>query len=142
VSGSAFHGDARRFEVATSCTPLLAGLSTSLQLLEAEGNAESRLERITARSRQLWSGLQAIPGLRPLLQVSPPAGLVSFQLDGSDGLIGTEGAALVRRLGEQGIWLRTLDDPPCVRACTHLTTTAAEVDLLLDTLTTLSAGTC
>jgi L-cysteine/cystine lyase len=140
VSGSAFHGDARRFEVATSCTPLLAGLSTSLQLLEAEGNAESRLEMISARSRQLWSGLQEIAGLRPLLEVPPPAGLVSFQLDGTGGLDGTAGAALVRRLGEQGIWLRTLDDPPCVRACTHLTTTATEVDLLLDTLPALTAG--
>jgi L-cysteine/cystine lyase len=140
VSGSAFHGDARRFEVATSCTPLLAGLSTSLQLLEAEGSAESRLEMISARSRQLWSGLQEIAGLRPLLTVPPPAGLVSFQLDGSGGLDGTAGAALVRRLGERGIWLRTLDDPPCVRACTHLTTTAAEVDLLLDTLPALTGG--
>jgi L-cysteine/cystine lyase len=140
-AGGAFHADARRFEVATSCTPLLAGLDTSLQLLEAEGNAASRLERIRAGSCQLWSGLQEIAGLRPLLEVPPPAGLVSFQLEGADGLDGSGEAALVRRLGERGIWLRTLDDPPCVRACTHLTTTAAEVDLLLDTLTTLSAGT-
>jgi L-cysteine/cystine lyase len=132
---SAFHADARRFEVATSCLPLFAGLATSLQLLEAEGNAEQRLAMIRARSRQLWSGLQAMEGIHPLLEVPPPAGLVSFQLDGDRGLSGSDtGAALVRRLGEQGIWLRTLDDPPCVRACTHITTTTAEVDLLLETL--------
>ncbi|HYP02972.1 MAG TPA: aminotransferase class V-fold PLP-dependent enzyme [Cyanobium sp.] len=134
LPGSAFHGDARRFEVATSCTPLFAGLDTSLQLLEAEGDAQGRLAAIRARSIQLWSGLQGIASLEPLLEIPPPAGLVSFQVTGSDG------AALVRRLGEQGIWLRTLDDPPCVRACTHLTTTAAEVDLLLETLPALSAG--
>jgi L-cysteine/cystine lyase len=128
IPGSGFHGDARRFEVATSCTPLFAGLATSLELLEAEGDAEQRLAAIRARSSQLWSGLQGIEGIHPLLEVPPPAGLVSFQLDGADGV------ALVRCLGKQGIWLRTLDEPPCVRACTHLTTTAAEVDLLLGTL--------
>ena len=32
-----FHHDSRRFEVATSCVPLLAGLRHSLQLLESEG---------------------------------------------------------------------------------------------------------
>jgi L-cysteine/cystine lyase len=140
IAGSGFHGDARRFEVATSCLPLFAGLATSLQLLEAEGNAEQRLALIRARSHQLWNGLQAIEGIRPLLEVPPPAGLVSFQLDGNRGLDGTAGAALVRRLGEQGIWLRTLEDPPCVRACTHITTTTAEVDRLLETLPALMAG--
>jgi len=42
-SGTGFHSDARRFEVATSCTPLFAGLETSLQLPEAEGKAPVRL---------------------------------------------------------------------------------------------------
>jgi L-cysteine/cystine lyase len=134
LSGSAFHGDARRFEVATSCLPLFAGLATSLQLLEAEGDAEQRLAAIRTRSSQLWSGLQGIDGIHPLLVVPPPAGLVSFQLDG------TGGAPLVRRLGERGIWLRTLEDPPCVRACTHITTTATEVDLLLEALRAITAG--
>ena len=32
-----YHHDARRFEVATSCTPLYAGLACSLELLEREG---------------------------------------------------------------------------------------------------------
>jgi len=134
-SGSEFHGDARRFEVATSCTPLFAGLDTSLQLLEAEGDAHQRLAAIRAHSAQLWSGLQLLEGILPLLEVPPPAGLVSFQLTASDG------AALVGSLGERGLWLRTLDDPPCVRACTHLTTTAEEVELLLNTLPAIAAGT-
>jgi L-cysteine/cystine lyase len=140
LPGSEFHGDARRFEVATSCLPLFAGLTTSLQLLEAEGDTEQRLALIRGRSRQLWTGLQRISGIRPLLEVPPPAGLVSFQLDGSGGLDGTSGTTLVRRLGEQGIWLRTLEDPPCLRACTHITTTTAEVDRLIEMLPTLMAA--
>ena len=129
-----FHGDARRFEVATSCTPLFAGLEQSLQLLEQQGSAEQRLERIRALSLRLWSGLAGIAGLEPLLRVPPPAGLVSFRVSGLDP------AALVARLGERGLWLRTLADPLCVRACTHITTTEDEVDQLLQAMQELLAA--
>ncbi|MFM9110101.1 MAG: aminotransferase class V-fold PLP-dependent enzyme [Prochlorococcaceae cyanobacterium] len=130
---SAFHADARRFEVATSCVPLLAGLNCSLQLLEAEGSAEERSERIRCRSHQLWHGLRTIAGVRTLLEVPPPAGLVSFTIADQAP------PPLVARLGEQGIWLRSLDDPACLRACTHLTTTAAEVEQLLAAVRRLAA---
>ncbi len=131
-AGSGFHADARRFEVATSCIPLMAGLSQSLQLLEAEGSAQERLARIRGASQKVWEGLQAIPGVAALLQVPPPAGLVSFTVEGSPNAGAPE--AVVQALGKQGIWLRTLDDPHCVRACTHITTTAAEIEQLLEAL--------
>ncbi len=127
-AGSSWHGDARRFEVATSCVPLLAGLASSIDLLAAVGSSETRLALIRERSGQLWQGLQAIAGLETLLQEPPPAGLVSFRLTGN-GAPSPE--AVVAQLGKQAIWLRSLDDPHCLRACTHITTTAAEVDLLL-----------
>ncbi len=128
-----FHGDARRFEVATSCTPLFAGLNRSLELLEAEGDALVRLAMIRERSGQLWQGLQRIPGVSTLLQVPPPAGLVSFTMRGPGGEP-LDPATVVDRLGSQGTWLRTLESPACIRACTHLVTTAAEVEQLLDQL--------
>ena len=127
-AGSSWHGDARRFEVATSCVPLLAGLASSMDLLDDAGSAELRLAQIRERSGQVWQGLQQICGCETLLQEPPPAGLVSFTLTGN-GVPSPE--ALVAQLGEQAIWLRSLDDPHCLRACTHITTTAAEVDLLL-----------
>ncbi len=133
-AASAWHGDARRFEVATSCVPLLAGLASSLDLLAAVGSPETRLVQIRERSRQLWQGLQAIPGLDTLLQEPPPAGLVSFRLTGSTAL---SPEAVVAQLGSQAIWLRSLDDPHCLRACTHLTTTAGEVEVLLGALETI-----
>ncbi len=126
--GSAWHTDSRRFEVATSCTPLLAGLHTSLALLESLGSCEQRLSLIQERSSQLWQGLQAIEGITPLLGAAPPAGLVSFTVDGQSP------QAVVQALGKQGLWLRSLDDPACLRACTHVTTSAAEVERLLEAL--------
>ena len=134
-AGSSWHGDARRFEVATSCVPLLAGLASSMDLLDDAGSAEMRLTQIRERSGQVWQGLQQICGCETLLQEPPPAGLVSFRLTGS-GVPSPE--ALVAQLGEQAIWLRSLDDPHCLRACTHITTTAAEVDLLLAGLRSLT----
>ena len=127
-AGSGFHADSRRFEVATSCIPLFAGLNTSLALLDAAGNAEQRLATITGLSQQLWHQLQAVPRAQTLLQAPPPAGLVSFTLEGPTP------EAVVNQLGAQGIWVRSLDDPRCLRACTHITTTAAEITLLIEAL--------
>lgn len=129
---SGFHADARRFEVATSCIPLFAGLDRSLQLLEAEGTAEQRLARIRELAGLVWRGLQRLPGVDTLLQEPPPAGLVSFQRRAA----GDPGRT-VRALGEQGLWIRSLDDPPCLRACTHITTTATEIEGLLAALALL-----
>jgi L-cysteine/cystine lyase len=134
-----YHRDARRFEVATSCTPLFAGLDSSLQLLEAECDANARLAAIRRRSNQLWEGLQQIGGVRTLLEVPPPAGLVSFTLTGAAG-IPLDPAAVVKGLGDRGTWLRTLESPRCVRACTHLVSTADEVERLLIQLLQPSVG--
>jgi L-cysteine/cystine lyase len=131
-AGSSFHSDARRFEVATSCLPLCSGLATSLELLAAAGSAEQRLERIKAGSRLLWQGLQQIPAAQTLLPEPPPAGLVSFTMEGQPT------ASVVERLGAQNIWIRRLDDPDCLRACTHITTTEAELETLLAALRALT----
>jgi L-cysteine/cystine lyase len=125
-----YHRDARRFEVATSCTPLFAGLNRSLQLLEDEGDADARLAAIRERSGQLWQGLRRIPGVRTLLDVAPPAGLVSFTMAAGPGEP-LDPATIVKRLGDRGTWLRTLESPRCVRACTHLVSTSEEVERLL-----------
>jgi L-cysteine/cystine lyase len=136
AAADSFHNDGRRFEVATSCTPLLAGLESSLALLEAEGSDQARLERIQKRSNALWQGLRDLPNARPLLPSAPAAGLVSFKLHRPDGGA-IDPAAVVRTLGAQGIWLRSLPDPACLRACTHLTTTEEEVVRLLQALAEL-----
>ena len=125
-AGSGWHQDGRRFEVATSCAPLGAGLRQSLELLEGCGNAAQREAEICLRSAQLWGGLQAIPGVRTLVEAAPPpSGLVSFVVEGH------QPEQLVNRLADQGFQLRSLGDPHCLRACTHLTTSAGEVEALL-----------
>lgn len=133
-ASSSFHADARRFEVATSCVPLFAGLQCSLELLDREGSTAERLGLIQGLSQRLWLGLQSIKGVQPLLETAPTAGLVSFQVEGHDP------ADVVKQLGAQGIWIRSLDDPHCLRACTHISTTDTEIDQLLGAISDLVAA--
>jgi len=45
---------------------------------------------------------------------------------------------MVSALGQKSIWLRSLEVPVCLRACTHLVTKASEVDQLLSQLNQLA----
>jgi L-cysteine/cystine lyase len=57
---------------------------------------------------------------------------VSFHLEGHST------STVVKELGAQGIWIRRLDDPDCLRACTHITTTSSEIEILLTALRRLA----
>ena len=129
-SSDPFHHDSRRFEVATSCVPLMAGLRCSLDLLDKEGTGDERWDWIQSRSEALWQALNNLDGVTPLLQVPPASGLVSFQLRHD-----APPAEVVRLLGQQGLWIRDLADPSCLRACTHVTTTEAEAEALTTAIT-------
>ena len=119
-----FHHDSRRFEIATSCVPLMAGLRQSLSLLASEASEQQRLEAIQSLSGELWRKLNELPGTTPLLEGEPPAGLVSFQLNDS---CSRSTADIVKILGSKGIWIRNLEEPICLRACTHITTEEREL---------------
>ena len=120
-----FHLDSRRFEIATSCTPLLAGLRSSLDLLDLEGTENKRLLEIQTLSHSLWSNLKCIDNVTPILEGQPPTGLVSFSINNTK--TPTE---IVKELGRNNIWIRDIDDPKCLRACLHITTTAEEISAL------------
>ncbi len=126
LSADPFHLDSRRFEIATSCIPLLAGLRCSLDLLEGEGSDTDRLQRIEQLSAQLWEQLQDIKGVNTILEGPPPAGLVSFSIPQTKSTKG-----VVKMLGEQRLWIRDLEDPVCLRACVHVTSKANEITALV-----------
>ncbi len=127
-----FHHDSRRFEVATSCVPLMAGLRSSLQLLENAGSAQQRRDHIRSLSGKLWQALQGLEAVKPLLDVPPASGLVSFQIIGD-----VSPTEHVKQLGGQGLWIRDLADPSCVRACTHITTTDDDINALVAAISAL-----
>lgn len=106
---------------------------------DRRGDDGQRLRRIQTGSARLWQGLQQWPGVQTLLPEPPLAGLVSFTIRRPGGEP-ADTAALVQQLGDQGYWIRRLDDPDCLRACIHITSTDAEIDALLAAIGALSPG--
>ena len=120
-----FYQDARRYEIATSCVPLLAGLRCSIDLLEKEVPIQARLNKIKQLSLKLWEHLNEIQNIQTIIQGSPPSGLISFSL-----LDKTPAKSLVKALGKEELWIRVLEDPTWLRACIHITSKEEEISTL------------
>ena len=127
VNNSApFHSDGRRFEIATTCIPLLAGLRSSLTMLRNEGPESERLCKIKNLSSILWKKLNHFKNIELILKSPPPSGIVSFSING----INTP-EEVVTYLGQKKLWIRVLEDPKWLRACVHITTDLNEIDKLV-----------
>ena len=127
-----FHQDSRKFEIATSCIPLLAGLRCSLNLLDLEGNIEQRFKTIQGYSEELWSKLSLLNHVDMILQKPPSSGLISFKIQST-----LSPKEIVSKLGNESIWIRALESPDCLRACVHITTTKEEINRLIYELESL-----
>jgi len=119
--------DAKRYEVATSAYPLYAGLRHAINLHHQWGTPIKRYQQICKNSQYLWEKLSEIPQIQCLRTAPPEAGLVSFQLNTIKSH-----QSLVNHLESKGIFLRTLLDPNCVRACVHYLTLPSEIDQLIE----------
>ncbi|MEG4861388.1 aminotransferase class V-fold PLP-dependent enzyme [Microcoleus sp. K1-B6] len=116
----------QRYEIATSAYPLYAGLRSAIALQHEWGTIEERYAEICRLSKYLWERLSELPHVECLRTSAPEAGLVSFRLTN-----GMPHKKLVDLLEKQGIMVRTILNPDCVRACVHYFTTEAEIDKLV-----------
>ncbi|NJK34971.1 MAG: aminotransferase class V-fold PLP-dependent enzyme [Oscillatoriales cyanobacterium SM2_2_1] len=115
-----------KFEVASSCYPLLAGLRTALDLQRQLGTAQERYDRLTKLSQWLWQHLHELPHIRPIRQTPPPTGLVSFEV------VGAAPNALMQRLETQErLLIRALPHPLCLRASIHAAVLESELEHLV-----------
>jgi L-cysteine/cystine lyase len=131
----------QRFEVATSNYALLAGLRNAIARQNQWGSAAERYQRLVALAQRLWTHLQDLPNIRTVRQTPPNSGLVSFWILDNGEPSPPWHKRLVDDLETQGMYLRTLQAPNCVRACTHYLTLESEVDELVERLkTTLQSG--
>jgi Selenocysteine lyase len=121
--------DGKRYEVATSAYPLYAAFRQAISLHHQWGTATERYQQICQNSQYLWQKLSEIPQIQCLKTSPPEAGLVSFQLTKVKSH-----KSLVDYLENRGIFLRTLLDPNCVRACVHYFTSPSEIDQLIETI--------
>ena len=117
--------DARKFEIATSCIPLLAGLRNSLDLLDKDSHKKDKNEHIKRLSKKLWDELNQLKEIELVLDKKYLNGIVSFNVENIE-----DKDEFVKKLGEKKIWIRVLEDPKWFRACIHQITSEAEIDLL------------
>lgn len=123
---------AQRYEIATSAYPLYAGLRSAIALQHEWGTIEERYAEICRLSKYLWESLSELSHVECLRNSAPEAGLVSFRLTN-----GMPHKKLVDLLEKQGIMVRTILNPDCVRACVHYFTTEAEIDKLVGAIAIL-----
>jgi len=122
------HG--QRYEIATSAYPLYAGLRESLNIHNRWGTDENRYQRILSLSRHLWQQLQTLPTVRCVQNQSPQSGLVSLQLLSQQPSTVSH-AELVQVLEDQGILIRAIPNPNCVRVSIHYFTLESEINTLV-----------
>jgi L-cysteine/cystine lyase len=118
----------KRYEVATAAIPLYPGLRKAIATHQAFGSAAERYQLMCDRSHALWTKLQTLSQVKMLRQTPPASGLVAFQCNHG------QHRQLVATLERQGIFIRLLLDPNCVRACTHYFTLDREIDQLVEAI--------
>ena len=119
--------DARKFEIATSCIPLLAGLRTSLSLLEIDKFSDKREASIINMSNKLWLSLKELKLVNLILNYPLSNGIVSFDIEKP-----IDKDRFINKLGKKDIWIRVVEDPKWFRACIHQMTTNNDINLLVD----------
>ncbi|MGL5082830.1 MAG: aminotransferase class V-fold PLP-dependent enzyme [Microcoleaceae cyanobacterium] len=127
--------DGQRYEIATSAYPLYAGLREAIALHHDWGTATARYHQICQLSGWLWQQLSQIPHVTCLRTAPPEAGLVSFQL-----INGISHSEAVRALETQGIYVRTILHPACIRACVHYFTEVFELERLVKAISDLKSA--
>ena len=122
-----FHNDARKFEIATSCIPLLSGLRQSISLIEQDCKGLKKQNLITSMSNKLWNHLNEIDDINLIMNGPLENGIVSFDIKKID-----DKNNFINKLGLKNIWIRVIEDPKWFRVCIHQMTTEDEIELLVD----------
>jgi L-cysteine/cystine lyase len=122
----------QRFEVATLPSELFFGLAQSLKLHRSFGSGEERYARILELAKQLWLGLQEIPGLEPIGSEVPASGLVCWRAQSLTSP--QELNRVVQTLESQKVYVRVIPKPLCFRASVHYFNEPWEIEKLLGIL--------
>lgn len=123
-----------KFEVATGPFPLLAGLRTAIEGHRQWGDPQERYQQILTNVRNFRTKLSELSFVTVLSPQVAPSGLVSFMLH---GLSHTE---VCVKLEAEGIILRTIPLPDCLRASIHYLTEESDMDALVQTLAKLKSS--
>ncbi|MEM7050086.1 MAG: aminotransferase class V-fold PLP-dependent enzyme [Acidobacteriota bacterium] len=113
--------DGRRFEVGSSSLPLLAGLAAALTVHGQWGSAAERAAAGRGKAAELARWLTSLAGVELLTPV-PETGIVALRCP--------RPRQVVADLEAQGILVREMASPHCLRVCTHYLTSGRDLERL------------
>ena len=116
-----FRDDAQRFELGTTAVSQYAALTEAIETATAVG-----IDTVEARIAELADRLRDGLGASLLSPEDARSGLVTFAADDPE--------AVVDRLSEEGVQIRSLPEPDACRVSVHAYNTAEDIDRLLEIL--------
>jgi len=119
---------AERFEVGGVNMPAIAGQVASLTWIRESVGYEWAYRRIAELGQYAWHALSGLPGVRVITPRERMAGLVSFTVEGF------EPPALVTKLWERNIIIRSIPHPPCLRLSAGFYNTEEDIDRLVEAI--------
>jgi L-cysteine/cystine lyase len=127
----AFRPDAGRWDAGSFETPVLAGIAAAIEWVESlEGGRRGWTELTAANAARARERLASQPGVSVADPGDDGGPLIALTVDSQE-----DTAALVGRLGDQGILIRYIPNTPYLRVSVGAWTTDAEVDRLAEALT-------
>ncbi len=117
---------AGRFEIGGVNMPKIAGLRASLSWIRETVGWDWAFDRIAELGAYAARNLAAIDGVTVVTPAGRMTGLVSFSVEGN------KPSALVDRLWERGVIIRSIPDPRCVRMSTGFYNTEDDINRMLE----------
>ncbi|MDA8217702.1 MAG: aminotransferase class V-fold PLP-dependent enzyme [Dehalococcoidales bacterium] len=119
------HAGARRFEVGARHSPSIAGQASSIEWMRDQVGLPWAHERIRQIAASVREQLAAIAGVK-ILTPSNAAGLLCYSVAGADV------EAMTKRLVAQGVVVRSVREPSCIRASLGFFNTEQDVERLAE----------
>ena len=128
---------ARQYEMGSPASVLYLGVGASLDFLTRIGGPRSIAAEVSRKAEELWARLDAIPGVQVVSSRRPEtrSGIVTFAIAGMEG--DEVSTALRQRwqIVQRGTYMT---DPTGVRISVAFYTSDAELDTLVEAVTTLA----
>ena len=128
---------ARQYEMGSPASVLYLGVGASLDFLTCIGGPRAIAAEASRKAEELWARLDAIPGVQVVSSRCPEtrSGIVTFAIAGMEG--GEVSTALRQRwqIVQRGTYMT---DPTGVRISVAFYTSDAELDALVEAVTTLA----
>lgn len=123
--------DTSRYEVGTVYRPAIKAMVKHLAWLEERIGWEWIYNSIRDNAAYAYQALDRLAGVNLITPPGPQAGLISFNLDGYDP------ARVMTYLTDEGIILRFIHKPYCLRISTGFYNTKEDIDRLVGALQTV-----